>query len=103
MKAKTFKKILINLTLFFGVLGSISAVKVLADTVYYKGHAVYWNYGRFCPLRDWSFSEVQSSVFEPTATANSVSSGWQAPCVVACAKCHIGVFGHATAAWNCRG
>jgi hypothetical protein len=92
---------LINFTLILGVLGSISAVKVLADTVYYKGHAVYWNYGRFCPLKDWSFSEVQSSVFWHSATANSVSSGRQRPCVLARAECHIGVLGHATAAWNC--
>ncbi|MDR1521757.1 MAG: hypothetical protein LBS28_02735 [Streptococcaceae bacterium] len=100
MRIRKFKNIIVTITLFLGIICSIPA---LADTIYYKGYAVYWNYGRFCPLRDWSFSEVQSSNFDHTATANSVSSGWQPPCVVAYAKCHIGVLGHATAAWNCRG
>lgn len=56
---------------------TLPAIKVLADTVYYKGTRVSWNYGRFRPLLDWSFSEVQSHVYEHCATANGEWSRWK--------------------------
>ncbi len=71
-----------------------------ADTVYYKGSAVYWDYGRW--LGVWSYSEVQSSEYEHSATANGNSSGWQQPGVKASAKAWIGT-NRAEAYWNCRG
>ena len=58
---KRIKKIistsLLALTLA-GAGGSIAS----AATVYYKGSAVYWNYGRTVGL--WSYSHVQSGVYE---------------------------------------
>lgn len=65
-----------------------------------KGDAVYWNYGR--KLSVFSFSEVQTSVYEHSATANSTSSGWQDPGVKAYAQQFVGT-GTATAYWSCRG
>ena len=76
---------------------------VAAKTVKYKGTSVYWNYGRTGFWQDYSFSEVQSSVYEHTATANSVSSGWKNPCVKAYAECYIGWSTTAECYWNCRG
>lgn len=77
----------------------VGAVPAMAATVYYNGDAVYWNYGRTGGL--WSFSEVQTSIYEHSATANSVSSGWKNPGVVAYAKDFIGT-GTAYCYWNCR-
>ena len=87
--------ILMALTLTVG-----SAIPAMAATVYYKGDAVYWDYGR--KLGVFSFSEVQTSVYEHSATANSTTSGWQDPGVKAYAQQFIGT-GTATAYWNCRG
>ena len=80
-----------------------SSLGVAAKTVKYNGQSVYWNYGRTGDWLDYSFSEVQTSLFEHTATANSVSSGWKAPGVRAYAECYIGWFTTAECYWNCRG
>ena len=79
------------------------AVPVFAteETVYYKGSAVYWNHGRAYGV--WSFSDVQSSVYEHSATANATSSGWQQPGVMAKASQKLAPWEHAKAYWNCRG
>ena len=73
---KRIKKIistsLLALTLA-GAGGSIAS----AATVYYKGSAVYWNYGRTVGL--WSYSHVQSGVYEHAASANGGFSGWKRP------------------------
>ncbi len=75
------------------------SLPVFAKTVYYNGTKVNWEYGRKWVL--WSFSEVQSSVYEHCATANSDCSGWKRATVLASASDCIG---NATACcyWNCR-
>lgn len=70
-----------------------------AKTVYYKGTAVYWEYGRRWLV--YSYSKVQSTVYEHSATANSTSSGWKDPGVLAEASEYVGG-GTARAYWNCR-
>ncbi|MDR3240668.1 MAG: hypothetical protein LBT37_00665 [Lactobacillaceae bacterium] len=69
-----------------------------AATVYYKGVAVNWDFGRTRGV--YSFSTVQSSVFKHGATANSTYSGLKNPRIVAHAEQYIG-FGRASAYWNC--
>lgn len=77
-----------------------AGVAFAAETVYYKGDAVYWDHGR--KLGVLSFSEVQSSNYEHVATANSTSSGWKKPGEVAYAEHFVGL-GQAVAYWDCRG
>lgn len=95
---KRMKKIisasLIDLTLA-GAGGSMAS----AATVYFRGVAVYWNYGRSMGVR--SFSTVQTGVFDHSATANHVFSGWQRPGVTAHASAWIGT-NRAQCYWNCR-
>ncbi|MDD7464977.1 MAG: hypothetical protein PUK59_01860 [Actinomycetaceae bacterium] len=93
------KKILAAGCVCASLLG-VGAGAAYADTVYYKGSAVAWDHGRWAGL--WSFSDVQSTVYEHSATANTTSSGWQQPGVKASAKQFVGP-GKATAYWNCRG
>lgn len=92
------KKQVLAMVATVATLASFS-LTAMAKTVYYNGDAVYWNYGRSWVI--WSFSEVQTSVYEHTATANSVSSGWKAPCVKAYAEDCIGT-ATAYCYWNCR-
>lgn len=93
MKKKTFTGLL---TL---VLCSMTAIPAMAATVYYNGDAVNWEYGRKWAV--YSFSEVQTSLYEHLATANSTSSGWKDPGEVAYADQYVGG-NRATAYWNCR-
>lgn len=93
------KKIIISLLLALTLVGAGSTV-VSAATVYYKGSAVYWSYGRSAGL--WSYSNVQSTVYDHSATANGVSSGWKSPGKLASASAYIGN-GAAQCYWNCRG
>ncbi|MBQ5475958.1 MAG: hypothetical protein IIT65_15100 [Lachnospiraceae bacterium] len=81
-------------------LVAATAIPTFAATVWYKGSAVSWDYGR--SLKVYSYSNVQSSVYEHSATANTTSSGWKLPCDVAKAKQFVGTK-TATAYWNCRG
>lgn len=76
-----------------------SAVPAMAKTVYYKGSAVSWDYGRTKVV--YSYSDVQSTVYEHSATANTTSSGWKKPGVKAHAQQYVGTK-TATAYWNCR-
>lgn len=71
-----------------------------AVTVYYKGSAVSWDYGRSWGVN--SYSNVQSGVYDHSATANTTFSGWKRPGVLASAVQFVGT-GKATAYWNCRG
>ncbi|NYS33824.1 hypothetical protein HZZ02_08755 [Streptococcus danieliae] len=98
MKNILKKAALMNLV-GFSLLGMGSSA-VAAATVYYKGSAVYWDYGRTAAV--YSYSNVQSSVYDHTATANGVSSGWKAPGVLASASAYIGG-STAQCYWNCRG
>lgn len=76
-----------------------SAVPAMAATVYYKGTAVSWDHGR--KLAVCSYSDVQSTVYEHSATANTTSSGWKKASVKAHAQQFVGAK-QATAYWNCR-
>lgn len=80
-------------------LSVISSVPAMAATVYYNGTAVSWDYGRTYVV--YSYSDVQSSVYEHSATANTTSSGWKKPGVKAHAQQFVGA-NRATAYWNCR-
>lgn len=95
----TLKKIASTTLIGLSLLGIGSSV-ASAATIYYKGSAVYWDYGRTAAV--FSYSNVQSTVYEHTATANGVSSGWQSPGVMASATAFIGG-GTAQCYWNCRG
>ncbi|ELC8395046.1 hypothetical protein GOD95_02600 [Paeniclostridium sordellii] len=81
------------------VLCSMTAIPAMAETVYYKGNAVNWEHGRKWAV--YSFSEVQTSVYEHSATANSTFSGWKDPGDVAYAQQYVGT-STARAYWNCR-
>jgi hypothetical protein len=72
----------------------------LANTVYYKGSAVYWNYGRNAGV--FGFSDCNSQVYEHCSSCNGYSSGWKSPGTLSQAW---GWVGPATinAYWNCRG
>lgn len=80
------------------VLGGAGAAQ--AVTVYYKGYAVDWDYGRSWGVN--SYSNVFSSKFDHHATANSTPSGWKKPGILASASQFVGT-GQATAYWACRG
>lgn len=71
-----------------------------AATVYYKGSAVSWDHGRSWGVN--SYSNVQSGVYDHSATANTTFSGWKRPGVLVSASQYVGL-GQATAYWNCRG
>ena len=73
---KSIKKIITTSLLTLTLTGAGGSI-VSAATVWYKGIAIYWNYGRTAGL--WSYSNVQSSVYEHSATANGSFSGWQSP------------------------
>lgn len=49
----------------------------------------------------WSYSHVQSGVYEHSATANGAFSGWKRPGVEARASKYIRT-GTAQCYWNCR-
>ena len=72
----------------------------LAKTVYYKGTAVYWNYGRNAEV--FGFSDCNSQNYEHCSSCNGYSSGWEQPGTLSKAW---GWIGTATleAYWNCRG
>lgn len=95
----TLKKILTLIVVTLSLIG-ISGGIASAATVYYKNSAVHWDYGRLAGL--WSYSNVQSSVYDHSATANGVFSGWRAPGSLASARAYIGT-GQAQCYWNCRG
>jgi hypothetical protein len=80
------------------VMGSSGLAQ--AATVYYKGSAVAWNYGRSWAV--YSQSDVQSNSYEHHSTANTTPSGWKKPGVLASAMQWVGT-GAATAYWSCRG
>ncbi|EJO5349122.1 hypothetical protein NRP93_003279 [Clostridium botulinum] len=91
------KKILTGLTALS--LCCAISVPAMAQTVYYKGKAVNWEHGR--TLGVFSYSRVQTSVFEHSATANGTFSGWKDPGDEAYAEELVGK-NTATAYWNCR-
>jgi hypothetical protein len=97
MKAlkKTLSIVLLSTALVAGGAGVANA-----QTVYYKGSAISWDYGRIWGVT--SFSDVQSGVYEHSATANTTFSGWKSPGVKAHAEQFVGT-GQATAYWNARG
>lgn len=71
-----------------------------AATVYYKGSAVYWNYGRTISGL-YGYSEVQSSVYPHSATVNGVVVK-KPKAQLARAEKYVGT-GTVHAYWNCWG
>lgn len=72
----------------------------LADTVYYKGSAVYWNYGRNAGV--FGFSDCNSAHYEHHSSCNGYTSGWKDPDVLSQAWGFIGA-DTLEAYWSCRG
>lgn len=95
---KSIKKIITTSLLTLTLAGAGGSI-VSATTVWYKGTAVYWDYGRTAGL--WSYSNLQSGVYEHSASANGTFSGWQSPGVEARVSKFIGT-GTAECYWNCR-
>jgi len=91
------KKILTGLTAL--TLCVASSIPALASTVYYNGDAISWEHGRTAGV--YSYSDVQTTVYEHSSTANTTSSGWKNPGTLAHAQQFVGT-GTATAYWNCR-
>lgn len=97
MKAK--KTIVIALLCGLMCIG-VPAAAPAAQTVYYKGAAVYWNYGRNAGV--FGFSDCNSGVYEHHSSCNGYTSGWKEPDDLAQAWGYIGtdtLYAH----WNCRG
>ncbi|MFQ9514244.1 MAG: hypothetical protein ACLRZ9_00305 [Eubacterium sp.] len=92
------KKKILGITMVLA-LTLVCAIPAFAKTVYYNGNAVSWDYGR--KLGVYSYSTVQTGLYEHSATANTTFSGWKKPGVKAHAEQLVGL-GTATAYWNCR-
>lgn len=95
---KSIKKMVTTSLLALTLAGAGGSI-VSAATVWYNDTAVYWDYGRTAGL--WSYSHVQSGVYEHSATVNGAFSGWKRPGVEARASKYIGT-GTAQCYWNCR-
>ena len=95
---KSIKKMVTTSLLALTLAGAGGSI-VSAATVWYNDTAVYSDYGRTAGL--WSYSHVQSGVYEHSATANGAFSGWKRPGVEARASKYIGT-GTAQCYWNCR-
>ncbi|MFV0381874.1 MAG: hypothetical protein ACK5KR_06610 [Breznakia sp.] len=67
---------MISLSLFFVILAM--AAPAYAATVYYRGSAVSWDYGRSLSGL-WAYSSVQSGIYSHSATINTTFSGWKKP------------------------
>lgn len=99
MKNKIMKRMTIIIATLM-VLASIPGIAYATSaTVYYKGEAVNWEYGRKWGV--FSYSEVQTHDFEHSATANGSFSGWKDAGEVAYASRFIGN-STARAYWDCR-
>ncbi|BDR61254.1 hypothetical protein [Lactobacillus xylocopicola] len=99
MKNKFTKATALSLAIFS--LGSaIQAAPVLAQTVYYKGSRINWDYGR--RMGAWSYSNVSSHKYSHSATANSSWSGWKSAGTTADAQQFVGT-GTAYGYWDARG
>lgn len=72
----------------------------LARTVYYKGSAVFWNYGRNAGV--YGFSDCNSQTYEHCSSCNGHVSGWKDPGVLSQAWGFIGA-STLQPYWNCRG
>lgn len=55
----------------------ITAIPAMAETVHYNGDAVSLEHGR--SLGVYSYSDVQTTVYEHSSTANTTTSGWKSP------------------------
>lgn len=87
---KKFQKLGTRLLATIAVCGGLvtSATPVCAKTVYYKGSAVEWDYGRTAGL--WGWSHVQSGTYTHGTTVNGKWSGWQSPGIMASVSKFIG-------------
>lgn len=99
MKKKSLKKLAI-LGLLNASLATTGTVFAGTKTVYSKGTPVYWESGRNAKV--WSYSKVQSHVYQHSATANGVWSGWKNKGTLAVANTWTSPTTTATAYWSCR-
>lgn len=93
-----------NLLLSLVLLGSIgfsipAAVDAAVESPTFNGVKISWDHGR--KLGVYSYSTVQTGVFEHAATANSTFSGWKKAGTKAHAEQFVGTK-TATAYWSCR-
>lgn len=87
-------------TLICSVMLFCVPATALAQTVYYKESAVYWNYGRNAGV--FGFSDCNSQIYTHSSSVNGYSSGWKSPGEMSKAW---GYVGSATvqAYWSCIG
>lgn len=71
-----------------------------SQTAYYRRTPVYWGHGRTAGV--WSYSKVQSHIYQHCTTTNGVWSGWKGRGTLAVPNTWIAPRTHATAYWNCR-
>ncbi|KRN00255.1 hypothetical protein FD18_GL001406 [Lactobacillus taiwanensis DSM 21401] len=99
MKKQSLKKWAVLGLVTLGLTTSGTAFAA-SQTVYYRGTPVYWEHGRTAGV--WSYSKVQSHIYQHCTTANGVWSGWKGRGTLAVANTWIAPRTHATAYWNCR-
>lgn len=71
-----------------------------SKTVYHKGKAVYWGWGRTANL--YAYSEVSTSYFTHSAGVNGVNSGWKSPGKLAKATKWTVAWDPVQAYWSCK-
>lgn len=96
---KKIKTFILASIITTSLIGAAPAVFAASKTVYYGDYALHWDYGRSWGVN--SYSKVQSSSLDHLATANTTSSGWKAPEVLASASQFVGT-GSAYAYWDAR-
>ncbi|MBP3223420.1 MAG: hypothetical protein J6M18_05800 [Actinomycetaceae bacterium] len=90
-----------TLALLMCSLAFPAAADAASKTVYYKGTAVYWQYGRTLS-QIYGYSEVASGRFAHRATVNGLSSSWvPAGKKNARAEKRVG-FSTVRAQWDCK-
>ena len=97
VNSKTITKLLALISVGGGL--AFSATPVLANTVYYKGSAVEWDYGRRAGF--WGWSHVQSGSYTHATTVNGTFSGWKKPGRRASVDKYIGT-STLQAYWSCK-
>lgn len=99
MKNKIKRKLLTITAMSMMLASAPGIVQATSETVYFNGDPVNWDHGRKWGVT--SYSEVQTHIYEHSATANSTFSVWKNPGVTAYASQFVGT-SRATAYWNCR-
>ena len=74
MKKQSLKKWAVLGLVTLGLTTSGTAFAA-SQTLYYRGTPVYWEHGRIAGV--WSYSKVQSHIYQRCTTAKGVWSGWK--------------------------